>query len=149
MADLMTLGMVFSWAFFSFWSAIPAGITLQIAPGLVALTVTISYTCGVVLVVSAGTPLRARIARRIERSGGTSHPNRALRAIQAAWSRFGLVGLGLVAPVTVGAQLGAVIGLTLGAKPLRLVAAMTFGAALWSAAITLAILAGVLAVSAG
>lgn len=147
MAQFIAFGTIFGWAFLSFWSAIPAGIALQVSPVVVALTVTISYGCGVALVVTAGTPLRARIARRMNRSSQETHPNRMVTRLQAAWERYGLVGLALLAPMTVGAQVGAVIGLSFGANPLRLVIAMTLGAALWSIAITLAVVAGVLVVT--
>jgi F0F1-type ATP synthase assembly protein I len=148
MADIIALGTIFGWAFLSFWSAIPAGIALPVSPISVALTVTISYGCGAALVARAGAPLRARIARRLKPTSPDNPPaNRAARAILRAWQRYGLIGLALLAPITVGAQLGAVIGLSLGAKPLRLVVAMTLGAALWSAGITLAVVAGLLAVT--
>lgn len=147
MASFIAFGTIFGWAFLSFWSAIPAGIALQVSPLGVALTATVSYGCGAVLVIVAGTPLRARIARRMKRSPQPAQPNRMTVAVQTAWSRFGLVGLALLAPVTVGAQVGAVIGLSLGARPLRLVIAMTLGAALWSAAITLAVMGGLLVVT--
>ena len=67
--------------------------------------------------------------------------------LRRAWARFGLLGLALLAPVTVGAQVGAVIGLSLGARPLRLWIALTLGGALWAAAITLAVRAGLMALS--
>lgn len=146
-AGIAILGTVFAWAFLSFWSAIPAGIALQAAPAAVALTVTVSYGAGAVLVVAAGTPLRRRIAQRMERGAKPGKPNRMVTAVQTAWNRFGLAGLALLAPVTVGAQIGAVIGLSLGARPLRLVIAMTLGAALWSILITLAVVGGLLAVT--
>lgn len=147
MAQFIAFGTIFGWAFLSFWSAIPAGIALQVSPVGVALTVTVSYGCGAALVVVAGTSLRARIARRMNRSSQAAQPNRMVTRVQAAWKRYGLVGLALLAPMTVGAQLGAVIGLSLGANPLRLVIAMTLGAALWSVAITLSVVAGVLVVT--
>ena len=52
------LGAIFGWAFFSFWSAIPAGMALGLAPVPVALTVTGSYAAGAALVLLAGAPLR-------------------------------------------------------------------------------------------
>jgi hypothetical protein len=124
------LGTIFGWAFFSFWSAIPAGIALNVAPVLVTLTVTLSYGSGVALVLLVGAPLRERIRRRMEKNNGeTLTPNRIVIAVQRAWDRFGLLGLALLAPMTVGAQVGAVIGLSFGTRPLRLLVAMTLGAA--------------------
>ena len=152
MQMLTALVSIFGWAFFSFWSAIPAGIAMQVAPVLVIITVTLSYASGVTLVVLAGVPLRQRIQRRFLKSDADlasvdTHNNRGLRWAKAIWQRFGLAGLALLAPMTLGSQLGAVIGLAFGAHPLPLILALTLGAALWAILITAAIVAGVLAVT--
>lgn len=145
---IAALGTVFGWAFFSFWSAIPAGVALNLSPLLVAVTTTISYASGAALVALVGAPLRERIRRLMEgrQNKAAARPNRMLRLALLAWERFGLVGLALLAPMTVGAQVGAVIGLSFGARPLRLILALTAGAALWSALITLAISTGLAAI---
>jgi hypothetical protein len=150
MQVIAALGAIFGWAFFSFWSAIPAGIALQVAPLLVVATVTISYGSGVALVVLAGIPLRQRIQRRFLKTDAALtevQGNRGLRWATIIWQRFGLVGLALLAPMTLGSQLGAVIGLAFGARPLPLMIAMTLGAALWAILITLAVVAGVMVVA--
>lgn len=147
MLTIAALATVFGWAFFSFWSAIPTGIALDVSPWLVALTVTVSYGSGAALVAFGGAALRERIRRRTANRRDDQQPNRTVQAVRGAWDRFGLVGLALLAPMTVGAQAGAVIGLGFGAHPLRLVIAMTLGAALWSVALTLAVVTGVMAVT--
>lgn len=142
------LATIFGWSFFSFWSAIPAGLALNVAPALVLVTVTVSYASGVALVLLVGTPLRERIRRRMQRDAGPDPtPNRMVMAVQSAWARYGLIGLALLAPMTVGAQVGAVIGLSLGARPAPLLLAMTLGAALWALLLTLAISAGIVTIS--
>jgi hypothetical protein len=132
----------FALAFVSFWASIPAGIALGLAPAIVAVTAWASYTAGVILVALLGEPLRARLLKRF---GGrvASNPNSAIRR---AWDRFGLIGLSLLAPVTTGAQIGAIIGLALGVPAPKLIAGMSLGAALWSIGITLAVVLGVAAV---
>ena len=154
MPTLATLSAIFGWAFFSFWSAIPAGIALQVAPPIVAMTVVLSYASGVLLVVLAGVPLRQRIQKRFLKgdtdltiTDAAEHRNRAIRWAQQAWARFGLVGLALLAPMTLGSQLGALVGLAFGAHPVRLVIAMTLGAALWAGVITSAIVTGLMVVT--
>ena len=143
LASLALVATIFGWSFFSFWSAIPAGIALGVTPIVVILTVTISYGCGAALVVLAGTPLRERIKRRMEnRSDKTSDdeeakPNRMLTMVLTAWERYGLIGLAILAPMTVGSQAGAVIGLGFGETPRRLVIALTLGAGVWAVIITL------------
>jgi hypothetical protein len=149
---LAALSAIFGWAFFSFWSAIPAGVAMQVAPVLVIVTVSLSYASGVALVVLAGIPLRQRIQRRFLKSNDDlasvdAHSNRALRWARAVWQRFGLVGLALLAPITLGSQIGAVIGLAFGARPLPLVMTMTLGALAWAILITAAIVAGLMAVT--
>ena len=68
------------------------------------------------------------------------------RWVHKAWERFGLFGLALLCPLTVGAQLGAAIGLSLGARPRRLVVLMTLGAGIWAILIVLAIRLGIMSI---
>jgi hypothetical protein len=146
---LAGLASVFGWAFFSFWSAIPAGIALSLSPVWVGLTVTLSYMAGVLLVVIVGAPIRQRIYTRMNISADdplatmATSERRTLRWVAMAWQRYGLVGLALLAPMTVGAQIGAVVGMGFGARPLRLLVAMTLGAGVWALGLTLAVVLGV------
>jgi hypothetical protein len=50
------------------------------------------------------------------------------------WHRFGLWGLGLIAPVTIGPQATAVIALALGESPLRIQLAISLGVVPWAIA---------------
>lgn len=136
--DILKLGSVFAVAFFSFWASIPAGVALGIAPMIAGITAWVSYVAGVVLIVLIGEPIRVRLLRRF---GGktASNPNSLIRR---AWDRFGLIGLALLAPATTGAQIGAIIGLSLGIPARRLMIAMPLGAALWAIALTLAVTLG-------
>jgi hypothetical protein len=141
---------IFGLAFFHFWSAIPAGIALGVTPLVVFTVVTLSYGSGAALVIIVGAPLRKRILRRLENHSSDeakTSPNRMIILMQRTWERFGLVGLAVLAPMTIGSQTGAVIGLSFGARPLPLVIALTLGAAAWAALITFAVLAGAMTVS--
>lgn len=60
------------------------------------------------------------------------------------WQRWGIWGLGLAAPMTLGAQLGAALGLALNAPPRRLFAALALGALVWSAILTVLFSLGLL-----
>ncbi|MHB8625770.1 MAG: small multi-drug export protein [Aggregatilineales bacterium] len=139
MALLAKLGSIFALAFFSFWASIPMGVALEVAPFMVMLTAWTSYMAGVIILVLVGAPIRAYLLKRF---GGkvTSNPD---NVIWRAWTRFGLIGLALLAPMTTGAQIGALIALSLGAPPRKLILAMALGAALWGIAITLAVVLGV------
>jgi len=131
---------VFALAFFSFWAAIPFGLALGLGPVAVAATATISYACGVGIVVLLGKPIRDRIMQRF---GGKLKTNQD-SIVHRAWRRFGVIGLALLAPLTTGAQIGAVLGLSLGAPPRRLWIAMSLGALLWAALLTAAVMLGVI-----
>lgn len=127
---------------------------MQLPPVVVALTVTLSYGFGVALVALAGAQLRGLIQRwrgkpeaAPESPAETIPQNRMTQLVLQAWERFGLVGLALLAPMTVGAQAGAVIGLSFGESPTRLIIALTLGAALWSVLITAAVSLGLMAVN--
>lgn len=137
---LLKLGSIFALAFVYFWASIPAGLALHVTPVLVALTAWVSYIAGVIIIVLLGEPIRARILKRF---GGkvAANPNSPIRR---AWDRFGLIGLSLLAPVTTGSQIGALIGLSLGVPPRKLIIGMSLGAGLWGAGITLAAVLGLM-----
>jgi hypothetical protein len=134
---------VFSLAFVSFWPAIPSGIALGLTPLVVILTTSISYAAGVALVLLVGKPLQSWLARRFDKT--VANPDSLVRR---AWQRFGVIGLGLLAPMTVGAQVGAVIGLALNVPPRRLFIWMVSGAILWSIGLTAAVQLGLVGVRA-
>jgi hypothetical protein len=145
-ADLLArLAGVFALAFFSVWAAISLGVALGLAPVVVGVAAWISYTLGVLLVVALGEPLRVRLMKRL----GGDMAARSDSPIRRAWDRYGLIGLCLLAPVTTGSQIGAVIALALGAPIRRLVLLMALGAALWSAGLTLIVALGLAAVRPG
>jgi uncharacterized membrane protein len=132
---------VFGLAFFSFSYAILAGLALGLGPVVIAVTAWASYTLGVVLAILLGDPVRKRLLARF---GGklTSNPHSAVRR---AWDRYGLIGLSLLAPMTTGAQIGAILGLSLGVPPRRLAVGLALGGALWSIGLTAAATLGVTA----
>ena len=59
------------------------------------------------------------------------------------WERYGVIGFGLIAPMTVGAQLGSIIGVALNISRYRLMFWMTIGVISWSVGLTLLAVAGV------
>ncbi len=143
LADLPKVVSVFGVAFLSLWAAIPTGLALGLPPITVATTTAVSYASGVVLVVLVGKPVREWLVKRL-RINTTRDPN---SRIWQAWERFGIVGFGLLAPMLVGAQGGAVIGLALGVPPRQLTLWMTLGGILWAVIITVIVVAGVLSIN--
>lgn len=134
---------VFGIAFLSLWASIPAGLALGVHVVAVVVTAAVSYACGVGLIVLVGQPLRDRILRRF---GGRTAGNPDSLAYRI-WDRYGLIGLALLAPVTTGAQIGAIIGMSLNAPPRRLFVWMSLGGLLWSVVFAALISLGVAAVS--
>ena len=135
---------IFTLAFFSFWPAIPAGLALGLSPVVVVLTTTVSYVCGVALVLLPGERVRQWLLQRYQQRVAQASQDTGL--FRRIWDRYGLIGLGLLGPMTVGAQIGAALGLTLNAAPRRLFVWMSIGALAWSILLTIAVLLGLLGV---
>lgn len=142
-AEIAKIASTFGLAFFSFWAAIPAGLALGLAPAAVVAITTLSYASGVALVALVGGRIRNWTLRRLQ-GGSIMKSDSRFRRI---WERFGLVGLALAAPMTLGAQIGAALGIALEAQPRRLFVAMTLGGLMWSIILTLGVRLGVLAVT--
>ena len=139
-AILSTFGL----AFFSFWTAIPLGMALGLHPLAVILTTTLSYTSGVLLMLLAGEAVVA-LWRRPAPGPDEAAPAREVPALlQRAWQRFGAQGLGLLAPMTVGAHTGALLGMALRIRRWVLLTWMIVGALVWSVLLTLAVRVGAL-----
>ena len=64
--------------------------------------------------------------------------------IYEIWKRYGVIGLGLLSPLVLGAPLGAAVGIGLGADRNRLLLWMAVGIVIWSIILTAAGLYGVL-----
>ncbi|MFO7321684.1 MAG: small multi-drug export protein [Chloroflexota bacterium] len=137
--NLPALAGVFTIAFVSLWASIPAGMAfgLNIAP--VVLAASLAYAAGVAIVVLPGEPVRRWLLWRL---GDRARLNPD-SLVGRAWSRYGLIGLAFLAPVTTGAQIGALIGLALNTPPLRLFFWMALGGLLWTVALAAAVLFGV------
>jgi hypothetical protein len=79
------------------------------------------------VILLAGAPLRGWITRKLK-INPTPDPTKLFWRV---WHRFGLWGLGLIAPVTIGPQATAVIALALGEPPRRIQLAISIGVAPW------------------
>lgn len=142
MPDFAAIISIFGLAFFYFWPAIPAGLALGLSPLIVILTTSLSYIAGVAAVTLFGTRLRDWILQRLGKKA-TLDPDSLAGRI---WTRFGVPGLGLIAPMTVGSQIGAAVGLMLNARPRQLFIWMCIGAVAWSSLLTALVALGVLGV---
>lgn len=114
--------------FLYFISAIPAGVAAGTAVAAAALAAWIGYSLGGGVVLLAGTPLRNWITRKLK-VDPRPDPSKLFWRI---WERFGLWGLGLIAPVTIGPQATALICLSLGETPRRIQLAISLGVLPWA-----------------
>ncbi len=118
------------------WAAVPLGIALGLPGGLVAVAAVGGAMAAAGLVTVLGAPVRERILSRLHRSGPGAG------RIETIWVRYGVPGLGIVAPLLVGAPIGTAIGLALGAPARSLFAWMSVGIVLWGTALTLVLALG-------
>lgn len=120
----------FGLGFVYFIAAIPASVVAGAPVPLACLAAWLGYTAGGLLVVLAGAPLRAWLVAKL-RIPVDRDPTRLVWRI---WDRAGLWGLGLIAPVTIGPQAGAVVALAVGERPARIVLALSVGVLPWCVA---------------
>ncbi len=132
MEVLPKLATVFVLAVAELWAAVPAGLALGLSPVAVGITAAAGAVVGAVGVALLGDRARRWLLRQHAGPGG-AEPHGALRRV---WERFGVAGLGLLAPLLVGAPLGTVLGIVLGVPLGRLLGWMSMGIVLWSALLT-------------
>ncbi len=129
--------------FFYFIAAIPGGTAAGLPVWLAALTAWLGYTAGAAVVVAAGAPLREWLMRKLKISGERD-PSKMIWKI---WDRAGLAGLGLIAPVTIGPQAGALLAMSLGSPAVRVLAALSLGVVPWCVGFAVVTALGARAVS--
>ncbi len=125
---------VFGLGIVELWAAIPLGFVLQLNPLLTGTLSAAGAIVGVLAVVLLGKQVRASLERR----RGTNPEKGRQGRLYRIWKRYGVIGLGLLAPLITGAPLGAVLGMALGAPSNRLLLWMSIGIVIWSAILTLA-----------
>jgi hypothetical protein len=95
---------------------------------LVALAAWLGYSLGGTVVLLAGIPLRDWIMRKLKVD---LRPDTS-KLFRCIWERFGIWGLGLIAPVTIGPQATALICLSLRETPSRIQLAISLGVLPWT-----------------
>ena len=120
----------FGLGFLYFVSAGPAGVAAH-APVWAATTAAwLGYSAGGLVVLLAGGPLRTWITGKLKIDPTPD----SSKLFWRVWHRFGLWGLGLIAPVTIGPQATAAIALALGERPVRIQLAISLGVLPWAVA---------------
>lgn len=113
-------------AILELWAAIPAGIALKIHPVWNAIASMTGAIIGVVLMAGIGSRIREWILRR------KSKKDNKKGKIYDVWEKYGVIGLGLLAPILTGATFGTAIGISLGAKRAQLIFWMSMGIVIWT-----------------
>ena len=103
---------VFFWGIAHFLSAIPGGAAMGLSPWLSTLAAYTGYVAITVVTLALGTKGRDWVVRRFNLSL-TPDPSKFFWRV---WQRWGVVGLGLLAPVTCGPYIAAIIAVALGSK---------------------------------
>lgn len=110
-----------------FIAAIPAGVAAGADAWSAGAAAGLGYVVGGAVVLLAGAPLRGWLVARLK-IPVRRDPS---KLVWRMWDRGGLLGLCLVAPVTIGPQATAVIALAVGEKPRRILAAVALGVLPW------------------
>lgn len=117
------------------WAAMLVGLALQLNPIAVGTAAAIGDILGALVVVLLGQRVRIWLVRR---HGGKKEDKGQHGLIYRTWRRYGVIGLGLLAPLLTGDLLGAALGLTLGVPAGRLMLWISLGTVFWTAWLTLA-----------
>lgn len=117
----------FGFGFLYFLGAIPAGVAAGAPLWLAAVSAWAGYSVGALVVLLAGAPLRDWLAKKLK-IPVQRDPSKLVWRI---WDKWGLPGLGLLAPVTIGPQAGGVLALAVGERPARTFVALSLGVVPW------------------
>ena len=115
------------------WVAIPFGFAMKLNPIVISLLTTFGAILGVVLILSVGKPLRRwYVERYFKKEGKVLN-----KFINKIWNRYGVVGYGLLAPLVIGAHIGAILGLILGVPARSLLLWLSIGTFIWCVVFTM------------
>jgi hypothetical protein len=113
------------------WGAIPIGLALGLDPWAVCVAAAIGAALGTLTVSAVGDRIRNHPPMPLAKAA-TRHRGLLYRM----WLRYRAPGLGLAAPLFVGAPLGTAMGIILGAPTARLMRWTMLGIVLWCAGLT-------------
>ena len=143
MDTLIQLFAVFILGLLELWIAIPVGFILGLNPMAIALA---SASGAIVGVLIASLVVEKLLAFVIQRLGVDIVGFFKRRKIYGIWKKYGVVGLGLLAPLLTGSVLAIAIGVTSGISKKPFIFWISIGVVLWSVILTLAIVLGIVTV---
>ena len=113
------------------WGAIPIGLALGLDPWAVCVAAAIGAALGTLAVSAVGDRIRNHPPTPLAKAA-----TRYRGLLYRIWLRYRAPGLGLAAPLFVGAPLGTAMGIILGAPTARLLLWTMLGIVLWGAGLT-------------
>jgi hypothetical protein len=113
------------------WGAIPIGLALGLDPWAACVAAATGAALGTLAVSAVGDRIRNHPPTPLAKAA-TRHRGLLYRI----WLKYRAPGLGLAAPLFVGAPLGTAMGIILGAPTARLLLWMMLGIVLWSTGLT-------------
>ena len=116
------------------WSGIPAGTALGLPAVLSGAAAVLCNLGGIAVAVLTHGWSGRLVRRRARRRGGTSSKHR--ERLERIWAGYGLPGVALLSPLLMGAPLGTLLALLLGAPRRRLLRWMVASVVLWGTALT-------------
>ncbi len=141
LAEIAKVASTFGIAWFSFWGAIPAGLALGLHPIAIIIITSLSYLSGILIVILPAKSVRDWVMKRFGKNMNLSDESDSF--FMRMWRKYGVIGFGLIAPMTTGAQLGAIIGTTLDIPRKQLILWMFIGVVVWAIGLTILAVAGV------
>ncbi|MFV0414812.1 MAG: small multi-drug export protein [Chthoniobacterales bacterium] len=121
------MSVAFSLGVLYFIAAIPAGVGMGLSVVLSAFCAWLGYTLSGWLILVMGESARKWLERKFKFSVKPDPQ----KLIWRMWSRWGLPGVGLLAPVTCGPCIGALLALSLGERSWRILFWIAVGVLPW------------------
>jgi len=123
------------------WLAVPAGFLMGLHPVLTALAAIAGQIIAVLLIYKLASALRNWI---IHRYFGDARERLKNSHLYRIWLRYGVVGLGLLAPLITGAAVATALGVAFDAPKRKLLFWIVIGVVLWAIGLMLAASLGIL-----
>jgi membrane protein YqaA with SNARE-associated domain len=125
------------------WKGVPVGFAMEAHPLMTALFTALGSITVVLVLLTAGEPLKQRILSRYSSVKLEKKKNRMMRIMD----RYGVAGVGLIATGLIGPILSTLLGLVLISKTRKLMFYLIAGVLLWSSLLTLLVSLGLTAIA--